>query len=80
MRLLPCSGNEVYQFSETIPTQANVDLSSIERPETPPPPSSSVPFRRDKDFVDHGNLLSQIEEKCAEETSRVALVGIGGVG
>ncbi len=59
---------------------ADVDLAPLERHETPLAPSSSVPFSRDRDFVDRGNLLAQIEEKCAEAASRVALVGIGGVG
>ncbi|KAF7175615.1 hypothetical protein CNMCM7691_009180 [Aspergillus felis] len=37
--------------------------SQPERPETPPHPVSTVPFRRDPDFVDHGTLLDQIHEK-----------------
>ncbi|PVH91623.1 hypothetical protein DM02DRAFT_734103 [Periconia macrospinosa] len=51
-----------------------------ERPETPPKPSCVVPFRRDPDFVDRGTLLDQIREKCCAPASRVALVGLGGVG
>ncbi|KAF2204094.1 putative kinesin, partial [Delitschia confertaspora ATCC 74209] len=49
-------------------------------PETPPSPSLSVPFRRDSDFVEHGTLLDQIRDKCSAPASRVALVGLGGVG
>jgi hypothetical protein len=51
-----------------------------------PSPSSTVPFRRDVDFVDRRasqddrTLLKQIEQQCAAPASRVALVGIGGVG
>ena len=51
-----------------------------------PSPSSTVPFRRDLDFVDRrisndrGTLLEQIEEQCAAPAARVALVGIGGAG
>jgi hypothetical protein len=59
---------------------ANVDLVPVERPETPPAPSCRVPFRHDDDFVERGNLLYQVEEKCAQAAARVALVGIGGVG
>ncbi|PYH80994.1 TPR-like protein [Aspergillus uvarum CBS 121591] len=51
-----------------------------ERPETPPHPLSTVPFRRDPDFVDRGTLLDQIREKCSVPASRIALVGLGGVG
>ena len=70
--------------------QGNTDDSPIckakkrtdhaERPETPPSPLSTVPFRRDDDFVDRGTLLEQIAQKCAAPASRVALVGMGGVG
>ena len=56
------------------------DSATLERPETPPKPSSNVPFRRDPDFVDRGTLLSQIHERCAAPASRIALVGLGGVG
>jgi len=51
-----------------------------ERPETPPNPSSSVPFRRDPDFVDRRTLLDQIGKKCSIPASITALVGLGGVG
>jgi hypothetical protein len=49
-------------------------------------PSSTVPFRRDADFVerkishDRGTLLEQIEQQCSAPAARVALVGIGGAG
>ncbi|KAH7061833.1 TPR domain protein [Paraphoma chrysanthemicola] len=59
---------------------ALIALLSTERPETPPQPSCFLPFRRDPDFVDRGTLLDQICEQCAAPTSRVALVGVGGVG
>ncbi|MCJ1274918.1 hypothetical protein MMC21_002716, partial [Puttea exsequens] len=51
-----------------------------ERPETPPNPKSTIPFRRDPDFVDRGTILDQLHEKCALPASRTALVGLGGVG
>ncbi|KAJ6109292.1 hypothetical protein N7486_001526 [Penicillium sp. IBT 16267x] len=51
-----------------------------ERPETPPTPLSTVPFRRDLDFVSRGTLLDQIHEKISVPGSRIALVGVGGVG
>ncbi|KAJ5604797.1 hypothetical protein N7510_009951 [Penicillium lagena] len=51
-----------------------------ERPETPPSPLSTVPFTRDPDFVCRTRLLDQIHEKSAVPGSRIALVGLGGVG
>ena len=46
----------------------------------PPKPSSTLPFRRDPDFVDHGNLLPRVDERCLQPAGRGALVGLGGVG
>lgn len=54
--------------------------SPTARPETPPRPSCAIPFRRDRDFVDHGTLLDQIRERCCTPASHIALVGLGGVG
>ncbi|KAJ5706306.1 hypothetical protein N7536_001995 [Penicillium majusculum] len=50
------------------------------RPETPPSPLSTVPFARDPDFVSRDTLLHQIYEKSSVLGSRIALVGLGGVG
>ncbi|OCK77385.1 TPR-like protein [Lepidopterella palustris CBS 459.81] len=55
-------------------------LTSHLGPETPPSPCSTIPFRRDSDFVDRGALLEQISNKLTAPASRVALVGLGGVG
>ncbi|KAJ5612645.1 hypothetical protein N7510_005839 [Penicillium lagena] len=49
-------------------------------PETTPSPLSTVPFMRDPDFVSRDTLLEQIRDKCSVEGSRIALVGLGGVG
>jgi hypothetical protein len=51
-----------------------------ERPETPPSPASTVPFRRDRDFVERGALVDQINQKCVVLGSWTALIGLGGVG
>ncbi|KAF3010215.1 hypothetical protein E8E15_001317 [Penicillium rubens] len=51
-----------------------------ERPETPTNPFSTVPFARDLDFVSRDALLRRIHEKSLVPGSRIALVGLGGVG
>ncbi|KAJ6060334.1 hypothetical protein N7444_002188 [Penicillium canescens] len=50
------------------------------RPETPPSPLSTVPFARDPDFVSRDTLFHRIHEKSSVPGSRIALVGLGGVG
>ncbi|KAF2022747.1 putative kinesin [Setomelanomma holmii] len=51
-----------------------------ERRETPPPPSILIPFGQDEDFVERGTTLDQVRKRCTGSDSRVALVGLGGVG
>ncbi|KAJ5777479.1 P-loop containing nucleoside triphosphate hydrolase protein [Penicillium odoratum] len=51
-----------------------------EQPQAPPIPLSTVPFCRDPDFVDRGSLLDIVQEKSSTSASRLALVGLGGVG
>ncbi|KAJ5710341.1 hypothetical protein N7488_004497 [Penicillium malachiteum] len=51
-----------------------------DRPETPPSPLSTVPFRQDPDFVSRDTLLQRIREKSTVPGSAIALVGLGGVG
>ncbi|KAJ5213388.1 hypothetical protein N7449_000557 [Penicillium cf. viridicatum] len=51
-----------------------------ERPETPPSPLQDVPFPRNADFVTRNTLLPWIHEKSSVPASRIALVGLGGVG
>jgi hypothetical protein len=43
-------------------------------------PSSNVPFRKDEDFVDRGNILARVDERCSRLAGRAALVGFGGFG
>jgi hypothetical protein len=49
-----------------------------------PKPSSMVPFQRDGAFVGREDVLEKIREKfeqaASQDHSRVALVGLGGVG
>ncbi|KAJ6003798.1 hypothetical protein N7540_011191 [Penicillium herquei] len=83
----------VFEFGPTISFSGNnyafqvgVNRGSIDfhlppvRPETPPSPLSTVPFARDPDFVSRDTLLHQIHEKSSVPGSRIALVGLGGVG
>ncbi|KAJ5324219.1 hypothetical protein N7476_002819 [Penicillium atrosanguineum] len=51
-----------------------------ERPETLSSPLSTVPFNRDPDFVSRDTLLHRIHEKSSVPGSRIALVGLGGIG
>ncbi|PVH90410.1 hypothetical protein DM02DRAFT_722561 [Periconia macrospinosa] len=63
-----------------MPNRDSEQQQLLSSPTRPPKPSCVVPFRRDPDFVDRGTLLDQIREKCCAPASRVALVGLGGVG
>ncbi|KAH8894307.1 TPR-like protein [Thozetella sp. PMI_491] len=55
-------------------------LTSPEQSETPPQPYASIPFCRDPDFVNRGDLLDQINQICLKAPYRAALVGLGGIG
>ncbi|KAK4186675.1 kinesin light chain, partial [Podospora australis] len=70
-------GLEVGQSNAPITVQFN---PPPERPETPAQPFATIPFARDGDFVDRGDILEQINRLCSEPAARVALVGLGGVG
>ncbi|KAJ5300978.1 uncharacterized protein N7443_005980 [Penicillium atrosanguineum] len=59
------------------------------RLELPPEPISTMPFNRDPEFIDRGTLLEEINERLSNlssdpkypnSRSRIALVGLGGVG
>lgn len=71
---------------EVLTSNTNSTSAPLKQPETSPSPSSTVPFRRDADFVDRRatqdgqTLLKQVEQQCAAPAARVALVGIGGAG
>ncbi|KFA80243.1 hypothetical protein S40288_04572 [Stachybotrys chartarum IBT 40288] len=68
------SGKVVLVFS------SRTALTPSERAETPPQPFASIPFCPDRDFIDRGDLLDQVDRICSESPRRVALVGMGGVG
>lgn len=51
-----------------------------EPPEDRSEPLSTVPFSHDEDSVSRDALLDQIHKKVLVPGSRVALVGLGGVG
>ena len=58
---------------------AAVSKLSLNPPQLPSP-LSTIPFRRDPDFVDRGAFLDQLSQKRTVPASRTALVGLGGVG
>ena len=47
--------------------------------ESKPRPCSTVPFRRDDNFI-YRDTLDKIHVRCTQPAARVALVGLGGVG
>ena len=63
---------------EFLVNRAN-DILYLLGQEPKPPPCSTVPFRRDKDFI-HCETLAELHRQCAEPAARVALIGLGGVG
>ena len=76
------------RIREPIHVQASTSIRLVYRanilpgsaPRAAPQPCSTVPFRRDSDFVDRGDLLSRVDERCSQPASRAALVGLGGAG
>lgn len=54
--------------------------SLLTHAEQPAKTSLWIPFSRNPDFVDRGNILHKIEQRCSEPSARVALVGLGGIG
>ncbi|KXX76355.1 Kinesin light chain [Madurella mycetomatis] len=74
------SGNYGLQVGQSYaPINAEFHMPP-ERPETPPSPFATIPFSRDPDFVNRGDILDQIDQRCSQPAARVALVGLGGVG
>ncbi|KAM0724011.1 hypothetical protein Q7P37_001002 [Cladosporium fusiforme] len=67
------SGNSRVQYGNTY----NV---LQDRPETPPLPLSTVPFLRDPDYICREQLVTEIRHKLLVPGTRVALVGLGGIG
>jgi len=60
---------------------ANGSQLATERLETLLVSSTNIPFKRDPDFVDCGcGTMDQIGQRCAVQGSRIALVGLGGIG
>ncbi|KAL5370839.1 hypothetical protein DPSP01_014637 [Paraphaeosphaeria sporulosa] len=50
-------------------------LGPAYRPRTPPKPCSNIPFRRDDDFIERGDVLERIDQRCSRPAGRAALVG-----
>ncbi|KAI6747690.1 hypothetical protein HG531_008232 [Fusarium graminearum] len=73
-------GNRGVQVGHSnAPIQATFNLPP-EPLESTPPPFPSIPYLHDPTFVDRGDILDQIGRQCSEPASRVAIVGLGGVG
>ncbi|KAJ5538671.1 hypothetical protein N7494_008150 [Penicillium frequentans] len=68
-----------FQAGTNHPTKAKFNVPP-ERPESPPFPTSTVPFLRDPDFVTREIIFRKIQEKISILGCRIALVGLGGVG
>ncbi|KAB5515657.1 hypothetical protein GE09DRAFT_1179411 [Coniochaeta sp. 2T2.1] len=76
MNLFTLGGSEGLQVGQSYgPINAEFHLP----PETPPR-VFAIPFSRDPDFVNCGDILDQVDRRCSEPAARVALVGLGGVG
>jgi hypothetical protein len=63
--------------------QVGISHGPIYLPAQPEPrlePLSTVPFPHDPNFVSRDGLFDQIREKSSILGSRIALVGLGGVG
>ncbi|KAK5988876.1 Kinesin light chain 1-like protein [Cladobotryum mycophilum] len=43
-------------------------------------PNMMIPFQRDENFIERAEIMAWIHSKCSWPGSRVALVGLGGVG
>ncbi|KAF2185579.1 hypothetical protein K469DRAFT_687903 [Zopfia rhizophila CBS 207.26] len=73
--------DKLRQFEQDAPS---VVAARFSRAQNRPKPSSMVPFQRDSAFVGREDILAKIREKfeqaASQDHSRVALVGLGGVG
>ncbi len=49
-------------------------------PSSTPRPFSTVPFQPDLDFVERPDITDWLRTHCSQPASRVALVGLGGIG
>ncbi|CAI7635713.1 unnamed protein product [Penicillium palitans] len=59
----------------------NTQLYLPKRQDSPPPsPLSTVPFKRDPDFVSRDAIIHQLDKRNSLPGSRTVLVGLGGVG
>jgi hypothetical protein len=70
--------NALYRLQDEFHKRSN--KRQLDELSTPQIQSSTIPFRRDPNFIVRQTLLDQLHEKCATLASRTALVGFGGVG
>ncbi|RWA05007.1 hypothetical protein EKO27_g10098 [Xylaria grammica] len=78
------SNNYAIQMGQNFGTVTNQFHLSPESSETPLKPSLIIPFDRDKCFVERKSILDRLRETYSTSAppchSRIALVGLGGVG
>lgn len=72
--------NHGSQLGQNFGTISNNFMLTSDKSESLPIPTHTLPFCRDSDFVNRGDLLNQIEAKCSCPASQTALVGLGGIG
>jgi hypothetical protein len=80
MKTLALANISIFELLDPVFESVELILCVASTPHVPPKPFSTVLFRRDPDFVDRGDTLAQIEERCSQPAGRAALVGLGGVG
>jgi hypothetical protein len=60
--------------------QSNLGIDPTGERHAPPGPCSTDPFRKDVDFVDRGDIIACIDERCSRQPGRAALMSFGGFG
>jgi hypothetical protein len=67
---------------QRLPARDNPTAAPLgqEDPPSTRKPCFTLPLDRDPDFVDRPDILAWMNEKHAESTARIALVGLGGFG
>lgn len=73
-------GSNNFYFGSDPATPANPTSLADRNSSQPRKPCSTVPFPPDPHFVDRPDILNWMRQKCDRPATRVALVGLGGIG